>query len=290
MSTSPSLYDRLGGPPAVKAAVEEFYKRLLDDESLAFFFDETKLVKLKMHQLEFFKLAFTGIPEGLNVPKLLIEKHRRLFQEKGLNAGHFDKVAGHFVATLEHLEISPELIDEAVAIVLPLRAAFEEGAERYPCTVEEKKDDSEPVVNLRKSKTPTLADKLGGVPAVKLAVEGLYTRILADEDLAPFFENVSMTKLKLHQVEFFKVAFSQIPDDLDVAGMMIEKHSKLFQDGLNETHFDKVAGHLVDTLESIDVSQELIDEVVGVVGPLRGAFEQGALKAREAQEAQETTA
>lgn len=133
------------------------------------------------------------------------------------------------------------------------------------------------------SKTETLADRLGGTPAVKAAVEGLYTRLLADKDLAHFFENINMTKLKLHQIEFMKVAFTQIPDDSDVTGMMLKAHTKLFNDGLNETHFDKVAVHLVDTLESLHVRQELIDGVVGVVGPLRGVFEQGALQAKEAK-------
>jgi len=215
---------------------------------------------------------------------MLIQNHKHLFQEKGLNASHFDLVAGHFVATLEHLQISQELIDEAVAVVVPLRGAFVEGSERYQCS-EEKKDDTEPVLVVEKS-TATLADRLGGIAAVKAAVEGMYSRILADDDLAPFFDNVNMTKLKLHQIEFMKVAFTQIPQDLDVVAMMLEKHSKLFNDGLNETHFDKVAGHLIDTLKSLDVPQELIDEVVGVVGPLRPVFEQGALQAKEAREAQ----
>lgn len=281
MSTtpSPSLYERLGGPPAVKAAVDEFYKRLLADDQLAPFFEETNVAKLKMHQLKFFQIAFTEIPESLNVPEMLIQKHRRLFEEKGLNGTHFDLVAGHFIATLDSLGIQQELIDEAVGIVAPLRGAFEEGSERFASS-EEKKDDAEPVAGAE-TKTATLADRLGGTPAVKAAVEGLYMRILDDDDLSPFFENTNMTKLKLHQIDFMKVAFSNIPADLDVPQMMLEKHSKLFAMGLNETHFDKVAGHLIDTFKSLDVPQELIDEVVGVLGPLRPVFEEGALKAKE---------
>jgi hypothetical protein len=47
----------------------------------------------------------------------------------------------------------------------------------------------------------------------------------------------------------------------------------LISKGLDETDFDAVAGHLVATLVSLEVPQELIDEAVGVVGPLRGIFE-----------------
>ena len=36
--TGPSLYERLGGPRAIFAAVEEFYVRVLDDPQLAPFF------------------------------------------------------------------------------------------------------------------------------------------------------------------------------------------------------------------------------------------------------------
>lgn len=47
----------------------------------------------------------------------------------------------------------------------------------------------------------------------------------------------------------------------------------LFHQGLDENDFDAVAGHLVGTLEKLGLEKEQIDEVVGVVGPLRGIFE-----------------
>lgn len=47
-----SLFDRLGGVQAVGAAVEEFYSRILADPKLAYFFDDTRMATLKMHQLK----------------------------------------------------------------------------------------------------------------------------------------------------------------------------------------------------------------------------------------------
>lgn len=284
-SSSTTLFVRLGGTPAVRAAVDEFYKRILDDERLAFFFDSTTVPQLKLHQLEFFKLAFGRMPDDLDVPKMLYEKHHRLFVEQGLNETHFDMVAGHFAATLQHMEISQELIDEATAVVLPLRPVFEKGAKEATSSKsssEEKKEEpnvlhaSEPG-----AKQETLMDKLGGNAAVKAAVEGLYTKLLDDPDLAPFFNEVNMPNLKIHQIEFMKVAFTQIPDDLDVAALMKDKHASLFKNGLNEKHFDKVAGHFVAVLKELNVPQELIDEAVAVIGPLRGVFEEGAKEAQE---------
>jgi truncated hemoglobin YjbI len=125
----------------------------------------------------------------------------------------------------------------------------------------------------------TLFDKLGGIDGVTAAVEEMYTRLLADALTAPFFEKHSMARLKHHQVRFMKIAFTQIPDDLDVGAMMREKHKKLFvEHGLNETHFDKVVECFVGACQHLGVAKELIDEAVGVLGPLRVYFEQGAIE------------
>jgi truncated hemoglobin YjbI len=82
----------------------------------------------------------------------------------------------------------------------------------------------------------------------------------------------------LHQLKFFKLAFTEIPPDFDVVAMILEKQLKLFEDGLNETHFDIVAGYFVATLQHFGVSQPLIDEAAGVIIPLRPVFEQGGKK------------
>ena len=66
----------------------------------------------------------------MDVPAYMYEKHKKLFLEKGLNAHHFDLVAANLVGTLQHLGVSPALIDEAIAIVAPLRSVFETGAEK----------------------------------------------------------------------------------------------------------------------------------------------------------------
>lgn len=125
----------------------------------------------------------------------------------------------------------------------------------------------------------TLYDKLGGEGAVNAAVEEMYRRLLADEATANFFENTDLAHLKKHQVQFMKVAFTKIPDDLDVPSLLREKHMRLFKrKGLNETHFDKVAEHFVGACQSLGVDQEVIDEAVGAIGPLRSVFEQGAIE------------
>jgi truncated hemoglobin YjbI len=75
-------------------------------------------------------MAFTEIPADMDVAKYMVDKHARLFQEKGLNASHFDLIAGHLVAALQQLNVAENLIAEVVAIVGPLRPVFADEAER----------------------------------------------------------------------------------------------------------------------------------------------------------------
>ena len=54
---------------------------------------------------------------------------------------------------------------------------------------------------LTNEKEPTLADKLGGVPALKAAVEEFCKRLLEVLELGHFFENYNMTALEMHQLQ-----------------------------------------------------------------------------------------
>ena len=55
---------------------------------------------------------------------------------------------------------------------------------------------------------------------------------------------------------------------------MKEAHARLVEEkGLGVHHFALVVGHLVSTLTDLGVSPDLIEEVKGVLGPLRSIFE-----------------
>lgn len=250
------LLERLGGQAALKGVVYEFYGRMLEDPALSPFFAHTEMDKLRDHQYRFLEIAFTGIPGDMDVKRLIAVKHARLF-EKGLNESHFDLVAGHLVGTLTHLGVAQKEIDDVVAIVGPLRSVFKDNAGLTESEV----------------KKELLLDRLGGGAALKGVVYEFYGRLLEDPFLSPFFAGTDMDKLRDHQYRFMEIAFTSIPKDMDVVAMISEKHQTLFAKGLNATHFDILATHLVATLEHLNVKQELINEVVAVVGPLRVAFE-----------------
>jgi hemoglobin len=128
--------------------------------------------------------------------------------------------------------------------------------------------------------TATLLDRLGGEPAVDAVVDEFYIRLFKDKDLSIFFDGVPIAKLKRHQKRFLKMAFTKIPESMDVSKMMLDKHKRLFALGLDETHFDKVTGHLSDALDSLGVATNLIEEAIAVVAPFRAVFHQGATIAK----------
>lgn len=56
-----TLYERLGGRDAIKTAVDEFYDRVLGDDRLVDFFEDTSITELRAHQTQFLS-SVTGGP------------------------------------------------------------------------------------------------------------------------------------------------------------------------------------------------------------------------------------
>jgi methyl-accepting chemotaxis protein len=109
----------------------------------------------------------------------------------------------------------------------------------------------------------SIYDRIGGAPALQAAVDAFYVRVLADPALKPFFEKTNMAALKMRQRAFFGQALGG--PEVYRGRDMRSAHAR-FQ--ITQKHFDKVAGHLVDTLQSLGVDQETIGEIVAAVAPL----------------------
>ena len=95
-----------------------------------------------------------------------------------------------------------------------------------------------------------LLHTIGGEVALQQTVEYLYGKLVVDPSLRKLFENVDMEGLKRHLRRFLSIALTETPQYLDVPDFMLTKHKRLFAMGLNETHFDTVATHLVQTLKN----------------------------------------
>jgi hemoglobin len=106
-----SLYEQIGGAPAVELLVDRFYERLWADSSLQKYFAAIDRVDLKRHQRMFLNLALGGGEPYTGRP--LAEAHADL----RIDDVAFDKVAEHLTITMRELDIDPPaitIIDGAV--------------------------------------------------------------------------------------------------------------------------------------------------------------------------------
>ncbi|MDP6388357.1 MAG: group 1 truncated hemoglobin [Alphaproteobacteria bacterium] len=113
-----SLFDKLGGEPAVDVAVDIFYRKVLSDESISHFFDDTDMDEQRAKQKSFLTMVFGGPHEYTG--KDMREAHAPLV-EKGLDDSHFDAVAGHLQATLDELGVPEDIAGEVMTIAASTR-------------------------------------------------------------------------------------------------------------------------------------------------------------------------
>jgi methyl-accepting chemotaxis protein len=109
-----TLFERVGGIPAIKATVDLFYDKVLADPALKPFFKKTNMAWLKGRQNAFFIQALGG--PALYKGKDMKSAHAHL----SIAAADFNRVAGHLVASLAELKVPQPLIDEVVGAVAPL--------------------------------------------------------------------------------------------------------------------------------------------------------------------------
>ena len=110
-----SIYDSIGGAPAVRAAVDDFYARVLADRRLAPFFARTDLERLKTHQRAFIAAAIGG-------PEIFAGRDMALAHAGlGIGDGDFDAVVTHLAGTLTELGAPEDTIGQIASALAPLR-------------------------------------------------------------------------------------------------------------------------------------------------------------------------
>jgi hemoglobin len=110
-----SLYERIGGEPALMAAVDIFYAKVLADELTRPFFVGLDMEKQVRKQISFMAWAMGG-PESYKGRDLEVA-HRDLVRTKGLSDVHFDAVVRNLEQTLVELGIERALVDEVLGVV-----------------------------------------------------------------------------------------------------------------------------------------------------------------------------
>ena len=104
-------YQAVGGGPAVKALVEDFYQRVLHDPQLAPFFTGVDLPRLKRHQARLVTRVLGG-PDNYT-GRSLRDAHCSL----EITAADFARVMGHLGAALQRAGVPEEVVGRATAAV-----------------------------------------------------------------------------------------------------------------------------------------------------------------------------
>lgn len=114
---------------------------------------------------------------------------------------------------------------------------------------------------------PSLYETLGGEPAVNAAVDIFYRKVLADDRISRFFEDVDMEKQANKQKAFLTMVFGG-PNKYTGADMR-SGHARLVKMGLNDSHVDAVIENLGNTLKELGVKEAEIAKVAAIANSVR---------------------
>lgn len=105
-------------------------------------------------------------------------------------------------------------------------------------------------------------DKYGGFSTISRIVMALYERLLDDDDVGPFFDNVDLPKLMDHQTKFVSALMGGPASFTDTHIANAHKHLIV-----HDAHFDILKQLVQETLADFNVEPQDIETVLA-------AFEQ----------------
>lgn len=113
----------------------------------------------------------------------------------------------------------------------------------------------------------TLYQRLGGEAAVDKAVDIFYRKVLGDERVNGFFDDVDMDRQAAKQKAFLTMVFGG-PNSYSGLDMR-EGHKHLVANGLNDSHIDAIVELLGGTLSELGAAEADIAEVAAIANSVR---------------------
>src|SRR5690606_12272494 len=105
----------------------------------------------------------------------------------------------------------------------------------------------------------SLYEKIGGEAAVDAAVDVFYRKVLADDRISHYFDDIDMDRQRVKQKAFLTFAFG---GPANYSGKdMRAAHAKM---NLSEADFSAVMENLGGTLKELGVPDELIAEAAAI--------------------------
>jgi hemoglobin len=115
-TAAPSLYDQVGGAPAITEAVERLYRRLLDDARVSAYFAGVDMPQLKRHQALLLSQVLGGPTQYDG--RTLAAAHAGL----GITPEQYAVVGGHLVGVLEELGAPANVVDAVKSVLGSVQA------------------------------------------------------------------------------------------------------------------------------------------------------------------------
>ncbi|QLG49679.1 group I truncated hemoglobin [Natrinema halophilum] len=115
--------------------------------------------------------------------------------------------------------------------------------------------------------TDSLYERLGGEDSIAAVVDEFYDRVVADEQVAHYFDDVDMQKQRAHQTQFI----SSVADGpVEYSGEKMETaHAAL---GITSADFQAIATHLEEALMEFDVDEDDREMVLSEIASYRDAI------------------
>ena len=113
----------------------------------------------------------------------------------------------------------------------------------------------------------SLFERLGGADAVNAAVDIFYRKVLSDDRVAHFFDNVDMDRQIAKQKAFLTMAFGG-PNNYTGLDMR-NGHKHLVARGLNDSHVDAIIELLGATLQELGAAEGDIQQVAAIANSVR---------------------
>lgn len=113
----------------------------------------------------------------------------------------------------------------------------------------------------------TLYERIGGEAAVDAAVDIFYRKVLSDDRVNGFFDDVDMDGQIAKQKGFLTMIFGG-PNNYTGKDMR-EGHKDLVANGLNDSHVDAIVELLGETLKELGVADSDIAEIAGIANGAR---------------------
>jgi hemoglobin len=261
-----SLYDRLGGQPAIEAVVKDFAGRVLADARINKKFaksDANRLVK----NLTDFVCSATGGP-----CKYMGFDMKKAHTNMGVTQGEFNALVEDLVQTLDHFKVPAAEKNELLGALGPLAAQMVENKSTATGTDLPAAFKPAPPLDggMMKDKgmdggmmKKSLYDRLGGQPAIEAVVKDFAGRVLADARVNKKFARSNADRLVKNLTDF---VCSATGGPCKYMGFDMKKAHKNMS--VTQGEFNALVEDLVQTLDKFNVPKAERDELLGALGPM----------------------